>query len=94
MPTLQDVAKRAGVSAATVSKVLSNTPYFTEETRGKVLQAVEELEYIPNLAARALAAGRTQIIAVVFPYLYDPIFKDPLVMKILEGIESECTQEG
>lgn len=94
MPTLQDVAKRAGVSTATVSKVLSNTPYFTEETRSKVMKAVEDLGYRPNLAARALSSGRTQIIAVVFPYIYDAIFTDPLVLRILEGIESECTQRG
>lgn len=94
MPTLQDVAKRAGVSTATVSKVLSNTPYFTEKTRLKVMQAVEELGYLPNLAARALSTGKTQIVAVVFPYIYDAIFTDPLVLRILEGIETESTQRG
>lgn len=94
MPTLQDVAKLAGVSTATVSKVLSNTPYFTEETRDKVLRAVEELGYLPNLAARALSSGKTHIISVVFPYVYDAIFQDPMVMSILEGIEQECTNYG
>lgn len=94
MPTLEDVAKKAGVSTATVSKVLSNTPYFTESTRLKVMQAVEEIGYIPHLAARALSSGKTNIIAVVFPYVYDTIFTDPLVLRILEGIESECTQSG
>lgn len=94
MPTLQDVAKKAGVSTATVSKVLSNTPYFTEETRVKVMQAVEELGYMPNLAARALSSGKTRIIAVVFPYVYDAIFTDPLVLRILEGIEAECGKFG
>lgn len=94
MPTLQDVAKRAGVSTATVSKVLSNTPYFTEETRLKVMQAVQELGYVPNIAARALAAGKTHIIAVVFPYVFDTIFKDPVVLLILESIEEACNQRG
>ena len=94
MATLQDVAKRAGVSTATVSKVLSNTPYFTEATRSKVMRAVEELNYRPNLAARALAAGKTQIVAVVFPYVYDAIFTDPLILQILEGIEQVCTERG
>src|SRR5688500_16069914 len=90
MPTLQDVAQKAGVSVATVSKVLSNRPYFTEETRDKVMLAVRELGYTPNFAARALSTGRTGIIGVVFPYIFDAIFKDPLTMQILEGIESEC----
>ncbi len=94
MATLEDVAKRAGVSTATVSKVLSNTPYFTEATRIKVMQAVDEIGYMPHLAARALSSGKTNIIAVVFPYVYDTIFTDPLVLRILEGIESECTQRG
>jgi DNA-binding LacI/PurR family transcriptional regulator len=94
MPTLQDVAKRAGVSTATVSKVLSNTPYFTESTRQKVMEAVEELGYVPNLVARALAAGKTRIIAVVFPWVYDGIFSDPHTLHILEGIEAECRQQG
>lgn len=94
MPTLQDVAKKAGVSTATVSKVLSNTPYVSQHTREKVLEVVRELGYRPNLAARALSSGKTHIIAVVFPYVYDAIFKDPLVMSILEGIESATTERG
>ncbi|MBN1679778.1 MAG: LacI family DNA-binding transcriptional regulator [Anaerolineae bacterium] len=94
MPTLEDVSKRAGVSTATASKVLSNTPYFTDETRQKVMQAVKELGYIPNLAARALSTGKTHIIAVVFPYVYEAIFTDPNVMHILAGIETECTSRG
>lgn len=93
MPTLQDVAKRAGVSIATVSKVLSNTPYFTDATRDKVMLAVKEIGYRPNLAARALSSGKTHIIAVVFPHVYDTIFKDPLVMQILEGIEMIATPQ-
>lgn len=91
MPTLQDVARKAGVSTATVSKVLANKPYVTSETRGRVLQAVEALGYVPHLAARALSSGRTHIVAVIFPYVYDTVFTDPLVMCILEGIERECS---
>lgn len=94
MATLQSVSKRAGVSTATVSKVLSNTPYVSEETRRKVLEAVEELGYVPNLAARALSSGKTHIIAVVFPLVYDPIFNDPLVLHMLEGVQLECSQRG
>lgn len=94
MATLTEVAKRAGVSIATVSKVLSNTPYFTEETRQKVMEAVEELGYVPNLAARALSSGKTSIIAVVFPYVYDTISSDPLMQHILVGIETECSERG
>jgi DNA-binding LacI/PurR family transcriptional regulator len=94
MATLQQVARQAGVSIATVSKVLSNTPYFTEETRQKVMQAVTALGYQPNLAARALSSGKTHIIGVVFPYIYDALFTDPLVLDMLQGIEAECYQHG
>lgn len=92
--TLQQVAQRAGVSIATVSKVLSNTPYFTVETRDKVMKAVQELNYVPNLAGRALSTGKTHVIAVVFPYVYDTLFSDPLVLHILEGVEAECREHG
>jgi len=94
MPTLQDVARQAGVSTATVSKVLSNTPYFTEATRRKVMQVVSEVGYIPNLAARALTNGKTQIVGVVFPYIYEMIFEDALVMSVLKGIESVCWERN
>ena len=94
MPTLRDVAKRAGVSTATVSKVLSNTPYFTEATRQKVEQAIRELGYSPNLPARALASGKTEIIAVVFPFVNDPLFTDPFVLHMLQGIEAACHERG
>lgn len=94
MTTLHKVAEKAGVSIATVSKVLSNTPYFSDATRDKVLQAVEEVGYIPNLAARALSKGKTHIIAVVFPLIFDTIFTDPLVQHLLEGVEAACNQEG
>ncbi len=94
MPTLQDVAQKAGVSTATVSKVLSNTPYFSEATREKVMKAVDDVGYIPNLAARALTTGKTNIIGVVFPYIYETIFEDVTVMSMLRGIESECRKRN
>jgi DNA-binding LacI/PurR family transcriptional regulator len=94
MATIQDVAQRAGVSTATVSKVISNTPYVSEKTRAKVIQAIQELDYKPNLAARGLSSGRTHIVAVVFPYVYEAFFTDPLVLLILQGIESEITVRG
>lgn len=94
MATLKQVAERAGVSTATVSKVLSNTPYFTDETRQKVMLAVNELGYVPNLAARALSSGGSKIIAIVFPYVFDAVFTDPFVQAVLEGVERVCSQNG
>ena len=94
MTTLKQVAERAGVSSATVSKVLSNTPYVSAKTRIRVLQAVEELGYVPNLAARALAQGRTYNIGVIFPLIYTSLFSDPQTLSILEGVERVATEHG
>src|SRR5687767_14853154 len=64
-PRSVDVARAAGVSPKTVSRVLNNEPYVSEESRRRVLKAAEELGYRLNHAARALASGRTTSIGVV-----------------------------
>lgn len=92
--TIYDVAKQAGVSTATVSKVLSNTPYVRDATRAKVLAAVETLHYTPNLAARGLSKARTFIIGVVIPYTSDYLFSDPHLWELIRGIEAETRRRG
>ncbi|WP_328875408.1 LacI family DNA-binding transcriptional regulator [Streptomyces sp. NBC_00287] len=64
-PRSEDVARLAGVSRKTVSRVLNNEPYVSDESRRRVLAAAEELGYRLNHAARALASGRTRSIGVV-----------------------------
>ena len=59
MATCIEVAKKAGVSRQTVSRVINNSPNVTEETRRKVLQAIEELSYHPNMLARALKSAKS-----------------------------------
>ena len=92
--TIYDVAKKAGVSTATVSKVLSNTPYVSTQTRAKVLAAVEDLGYVPNLAARSLSKARTSIIGLLIPYSADTVFADPHVLELIRGIEEEVGSRG
>ena len=75
-PRLADVAARAGVSKKTVSNVINEYPYVSEETRARVLGAIQELGYRPNLSARNLAQGRTGIIALVIPQLDMPYFSE------------------
>ncbi len=94
MPTLKEVAKHAGVSTATVSRVLSRTSYVNKETRERILQAIEELGYTPNLAARALSKGRTYIIGIIYPYNHDLLFYDPFMSSVIQGIETVCTDRG
>jgi DNA-binding LacI/PurR family transcriptional regulator len=85
--TIYDVAKRAGVSTATVSKVLSNTPYVSTDTRARVVAVIDELDFVPSLAARSLSNARTNIIGLAFPYVSDDLFDDPHLMTFLRGVD-------
>ncbi len=67
MATIKDVAKKAGVAVSTVSYALSGTRPIGEDTRQRILQAVEELNYHPNRLARSMINKRTRIIALLFP---------------------------
>jgi len=67
MATIVDVARKAGVSVSTVSYALSGTRPVRAETRQRILQAIEELDYHPNLLARGLVSKRTKIIALLYP---------------------------
>ncbi|MEU1213171.1 LacI family DNA-binding transcriptional regulator [Streptomyces sp. NPDC005790] len=71
---LKDVAALAGVSVRTVSNVVSNTAAVAPDTRARVMAAVAELGYRPNLAARNLRQGRTGLIGVVVPEIHSPYF--------------------
>jgi LacI family transcriptional regulator len=70
----KDVAKRAGVSVATVSHVVNNTRYVSAETRQKVLDAIEALNYQPNAVARGLATSITRKIGLVISEISNPFF--------------------
>lgn len=76
-----DVAKKAGLSVVTVSRVLNQSPSVREKNREKVLQAMKELDYQPNAAARSLAKGKTGIIGLTLTTLNDSVF-DAVVKEI------------
>lgn len=71
---MKDIAQDLGVSMVTVSKVLRNHPDIGEETRERVLRRMEELNYRPNLAARALVTGKTHLMGLVVPDLVHSFF--------------------
>jgi LacI family transcriptional regulator len=71
---MSDVAKLAGVSIMTVSRVLSDHPSVSEKARSKVLAAVTHLSYQPNELARSLRERRSRQIGILVPHLYDPFF--------------------
>src|SRR5437763_17079583 len=81
---LKDIAQDLNISVVTVSKVLRDHPDIGPETRARVLQRMKELNYRPNLAARALATGRTYAIGLVVPDLVHPFFGQ--VAKALSGV--------
>jgi len=80
--TIRDVAKRADVGVGTVSRVLNDHPSVREPTRQKVLKAIAELDYSPNLLARRLSLGKTLTIAVIIPF-----FTRPSSVGRLRGVE-------
>jgi LacI family gluconate utilization system Gnt-I transcriptional repressor len=75
-PTLSEVAKRAGVSSITVSRVVRLPDLVAPETRARVEQAMRELGYVPNLVAGALASARTNSVGVLVPTIANSIFAD------------------
>ncbi|GIH90410.1 LacI family DNA-binding transcriptional regulator [Planobispora siamensis] len=89
-PTLEKVAARAGVSRATVSRVVNGSPQVKPEIREVVMRAVEELGYVPNLAARSLVTQRADSIALVFPEPPARVFSDdPMFASIIRGVSQE-----
>ncbi len=80
--TINDVAAQAGVSKATVSHVINNTRFVTEETRDRVMQVITELGYRPSLVARSLTTNRTGNIGVIVSDVANNFFGD-----VLKGIE-------
>lgn len=86
---MKDIARDLGVSVVTVSKVLRHHSDIGEETRAKVLQRMKELNYRPNLAARALVTGRTFTVGLVVPDLVHPFFSE-----VAKGMARALRQKG
>lgn len=90
-PTIYDVASRCGLSIATVSRVLNTPERVSEASRLKVMQAVDELGYVPQAEMRARALRRTRRIGVLTPFFTSPSFIDRLrgVATALSGVRAE-----
>ena len=76
MPKITDVAKKAGVSVTTVSRVLNNRGYISEETRDKVYEAMKELNYQPNELARSLFRKKSNMIGLIVPNVSHSFFSE------------------
>ena len=88
-PTIKDVAIRSGVGVGTVSRVLNNSPQISEATRKKVLQAIKELNYVPNVNGRRLSQKCSHVLAVVVPIISHPFFA-----RLIAEIELEADKHG
>lgn len=89
MATLDDIAKMAGVSATTVSRVINNYGSLSEKTKTKVFAAMKELNYQPNSLARSLKGKKTQLIGVILPGVSNPFFG-----QMVQEIEDQLFKKG
>ena len=87
-PTLEEVAAVAGVSRATVSRVVNGSPKVLPDTVAAVNAAIAELGYVPNRAARALVTRRTDSVALVVPEPDSRVFSDPFFARMLHGVST------
>ena len=89
-PTLEQVAERAGVSRATVSRVVNGSPTVTPSIRDSVQRAIAELGYVPNQAARSLVTQRTDSIALILPETEFRVFsEDQAIPGFIRGVSQE-----
>jgi LacI family transcriptional regulator len=89
MPTINDVARLAGVAPITVSRVINNSGYISPKTRERVQQAIYELGYVPNTIARSLRSKRTHTLALVITDITNPFFTS-----LARGVEDTASDAG
>jgi LacI family transcriptional regulator len=89
MPTIRHVARLAGVAPTTVSRVINNTGYISDETRKRVTAAIKKLGYVPNSLARSLRSRRTGMLALVVTDITNPFFT-----LIARGVEDTANDAG
>lgn len=87
--TQQDIADRVGVSRATVSAAISGARYVSPELKQKILQAIEELHYVPDIVARSMKTNQTMTIGLVLPNILSPIWAT-----VARGVEDVARREG
>lgn len=92
--TLEDIARQAGVSRSTVSRVINGQPNVSESARIRVMEVVHRTGYFPNAAARSLASQRSMMIGLVLPHSISSVFTDPYFSWLTQGIAQACNQHS
>lgn len=94
MPTIRDVAARAGVHPSTVSRVFSDSTKISSRTRRQVLDAATALNFHPNAIARSLSVRKTNTLAVVVPHIFKGFFEDSFFPQIMSGLLDAAYAQG
>ncbi len=93
-PTIKDIAEKAGVSIATVSRALNQEEGLSDATRERVLGISRQLRYYPNLHARDLVAGKPRTIGIVIPQTSEFALSNPFYTEVLKGVGARINQSG
>jgi DNA-binding LacI/PurR family transcriptional regulator len=92
--TMKDVAKKAGVSTSTVSRVISGNEKISDDTKEVVYKVMDELDYHPNIAARNLANNKTSTLGLILPSATKDFMHNPFFIKVIAGISKSAKENG
>lgn len=92
--TIGQIAEMAGVSKATVSRVLNNKPDVNPETRDKIMSIIEQNKFTPNAFAKAMSSNKSNTIGLIIPYEAEYIFSNPFYVEVLRGISTLVNEYG
>jgi len=93
MISIKEVAKAAGVSTSTVSRVINNSPSISQSTKDKVWAVIKKLNYSPNNIAKALITNKSYTIALLIDVDDDKSFQNPFFYEVIHGIEKSCQEK-
>ncbi|MFX4301274.1 LacI family DNA-binding transcriptional regulator [Alicyclobacillus tolerans] len=94
MATIKDVASLANVSASTVSRVLADSPRISPETKRRVREALEQLDYHPNVFARGLVTNMARAIGILIPPGMNEFFQNPFFVEMMSGVSEVARESG
>lgn len=92
--TLEEIGKMAGVSRATVSRVINHYPHIRPEIRARVEAVIMQTGFQPNAVARSLVSSRTNIVGLIIPSTVEEVFSDPYYAYVISGISQSCNANG
>jgi DNA-binding LacI/PurR family transcriptional regulator len=92
--TIKHVAKAAGVSPSTVSRVIANSPKISEATKARVFATLEAMHYKPNIIARSLANRVTYTLGLILPCKEEELFENPFFMQAMRGLSLYAQKKG